>query len=279
MRPSEEGFTLAELTVAVTLLGILLAGAVGLFRSSAQLEGVHQQTIDAANTVRGAGTLLVTYLQGTAASGGDLTNLGDHSFTLRALQGTGVVCARDTASELYGLRETSGYFEATADDSALVADIKADAWELAKVDDAWNGDAAHTGTILDYCIWGDGSSVRPTAAVQLSGPSTLLNELRIGSPIRVFRSVKFGLFTDAGEAWLGRKVGGGSWEKLTGPMLPESEGGLELEYYDASGSTTTTASDVEKVEIVLRAESSGVVRGRGAVVDSVRLEAHLRNNE
>lgn len=92
-----------------------------------------------------------------------------------------------------------------------------------------------------------------------SGSGNVLDNVRIGGPVRAFRPVEYGLYFDPdGRWWLGRKVGDASdWEKLTGPLSPPSDSGLAFVYYDLNGDTTSVPVDVRMVDIILRGESYG----------------------
>ncbi len=91
------------------------------------------------------------------------------------------------------------------------------------------------------------------------GSGSVLDNVRIGAPVRAFRPVQYGLYFDPdGRWWLGRKVGGAStWEKLSGPLSAPSDSGLTFIYYDQNGDTTSVPVDVRMVDIILRGESFG----------------------
>ncbi len=92
------------------------------------------------------------------------------------------------------------------------------------------------------------------AALAASGVGAGIYE--IGAPIRAFRRVEYGLYADAGRWWLGRKVGAAaSYEKLIGPLLAPSSGGLVFTYRDAAGNVTADPTQVVVIDFVIRAES------------------------
>jgi type II secretory pathway pseudopilin PulG len=92
-----------------------------------------------------------------------------------------------------------------------------------------------------------------------TGSDNLLDNVRIGGPVRAFRPVEYGLYFDPdGRWWLGRKVGNASdWEKLSGPLSAPSDSGLTFIYYDQNGDTTSVPVDIRMVDIILRGESFG----------------------
>ena len=73
-----------------------------------------------------------------------------------------------------------------------------------------------------------------------------------------------------------RQVGTDTARALAGPLLPDS--GLAFTYFDASGDTTTTASEVGRVEIFLRGLSAAPVSGGiSHLTDSSRVMVDIRN--
>ncbi len=134
------------------------------------------------------------------------------------------------------------------------------------------------------CFWGDSTTAapRPQAAIELTGTAASLATLKVGASLRVFRRTKYGLFAQDGRWWLGRRVGAGAWELLTGPMLSPANGGLTFTYYDANDAVTTDPTLVSRVEFTLRSESYGRVsaagQGGSTVGDSLTMTVFLRNN-
>ncbi len=282
------GFTLVELLIALVVGLIVLAAVFSLLDSQSRLYSLQRETTDARESLRAGGALLGWELMSASATGGDLYAIGPTSLSLRSPQGMGVVCARTTvgSAERFGLQQVSGYFEATADDSALVYSRGADAWNVLKVSAAWNGSAAWSGGGTPVCFWGDSTTSvpRPQAAVELQGDSLVLAGLTVGAPLTAFRRTEYALFQQSGRWWLGRRVGGAvPYDILTGPMVAPPSNGLAFAYYDATGAATVDPTQVAQVDIVLRAESFGQVRigaaaGIRTVSDSLSTTAFLRNN-
>jgi hypothetical protein len=185
------------------------------------------------------------------------------------------------------LQLVTGFFEATADDSALVYSTAGDVWTAVKVSKAWNDSAswasAPSGGDMPVCFWGDStvSAPRPQAAVELQGDSTVLAGLRLGTPVHAFRRTEYGLAQQDGRWWLGRRVGAaGSFDIITGPLLPPGEGGLVFTYYDSTGAVTNKMTEIAEVGIVIRAESLNGTPGaaNGMLRDSLTLRVMLRGN-
>ena len=106
--------------------------------------------------------------------------------------------------------------------------------------------------------------------------------IRTGAPVRGFRSVQYGVYEADGRWWLGRKESSaGMYQKLAGPLRSPANGGLVFSFRDAAGAATTDPLAVHTVEIVVRGESFGKVRGSGGIgptvrQDSLRTRAFLR---
>ena len=93
------------------------------------------------------------------------------------------------------------------------------------------------------------------------GAPSVLDVTEVGSAVRSFRRVRYGIYQEGGRWWLGRQVGSAaSYERLTGPLRQPSDSGLVFVYYDAGGNTTTIPAMVAMVKIIVRGESFGKVR-------------------
>lgn len=276
-RSSAHGFTIIELLVYVVLALIVVGAAFNVFIAQSGLHGLHRETMDARETLRGAAALLTTEMRGLSASRGDLYAIAPQSITLRSVKGSGVICAMHVAQPRYGVVQVSGTFQATADDSALVYSVSTGAWNSVKIDQVWT---SPVGSGVPTCAWP--GSVAPDTVMQVgvSVPSDTAG-VTIGSGIRVFRRTEFGMLQQDGRWWLGRKVGAAaSYELVTGPLRPPADSGLALHYYDAAGVETADPTQVTRVEIVLRSESFGKARSAQGVTtrfDSVTVVAFLRN--
>jgi len=181
----------------------------------------------------------------------------------------------------YGLRMTSGVFDSTANDSAMVFFLADQTWAVLDVTGAWNGSDAWAH--LSVCFWGDSttSDPRPEAVVEIDTVASLA-DLSLGSPIHLFRRTKYGLSASNGRWWLSRRVGADPWEILTGPMRSPSNGGLTFTYYDANDVVTTDPTLVTRIEFTLRSQSYGQVSKAGHTggfsEDSVTTTVFLRNS-
>ena len=217
-RYKEAGFTVVELLVVSVVGLILVMGVYQLLITQSRTLTRQQETIDARESTRGGAALLAWELKSAAASGGDLYVISQDSVVLRSVRATGVICSWVQASgqSQYGLRQTSGAFSGTANDSAMVFSVADNTWAAFDVTSAWTGSNAWT--VTPVCFWGDSttSAPRPEAAFQIDTLATLAN-LEVGGPVHLFRRTKYGLSALNGRWWLSRREGAGAWEILTGP--------------------------------------------------------------
>jgi hypothetical protein len=267
--------------VYVTISMILMAAVYQLMLIQIRSYGTQREQLDVRGSIKSAATLLTWELQEASARGGDLSNIAANSFTVRSVQGAGVVCGRDSARSSYGLYGISGQFSATTNDSLLLFAANG----LSRGDDSWR--AVKITAVTDpvsggvpKCFWGDAGlgqgtivnrattgTVVPALAVKVTGNS---NGVWVGAPALAFRQTTYGLYLDSGSGrwWLGRKVGAAtSYEKLTGPLRSQTQGGLVFTYLDANGVVTTDPTKVAQVDIVIRGESFGQAFGASSTLD------------
>lgn len=242
----DRGFTLVEMLTNLTISGILVMVIFQLMVSQQRAFSKQQTLTRSRGSLRGAMSLLSWELHSASAADGDLYAIGPNGFTVRSIQGQGVVCAQDTTNvNDFGLWNTSGDFPAAADDSALVFV----AGNAGDGDDAWTPLRVQgVNQVGGPCDWGTGQNweVGVLTAGDVAG-------VRVGAPYRAFRRTEYSLVQDSSEWWLARRVGtAGSYELLAGPLAAPADSGLLLTYYDRSGNPTTTPSAVAIVQIMLR---------------------------
>ncbi|GMR14394.1 MAG: hypothetical protein BMS9Abin29_2649 [Gemmatimonadota bacterium] len=282
--PREGGFTIIELLVVSVVGLVVVLGAYQLLVSQSRMLTQQRELVDARDSARGGATLLAWELKSVSASGGDLYAIDPDFLVIRSVQATGVICSwSDTGAgeSQYGLRQTSGQFSGTVNDSAMIFSVIDNTWGAYNVTSAWTGSDAWTAG-SPVCFWGDSTTAapRPEAAIEIDTTAALAN-LEVGGPVHVFRKTTYALSQRNGRWWLGRQVGTSAWELLTGPMRSPTNGGLTFRYYDAVGDPTTNPLAVVRVEFTLRAESFGSVSPGGAtggvVEDSTTTTVFLRN--
>jgi hypothetical protein len=233
--------------------------------------------VDARGIARGAVTLLTWELRQLSASGGDLYAINAHSLTLRSTQGQGTVCAKHPTLAHYGVIDVTGMIDAA--DSAIVfasagGGSSDDSWLPVDVQSL----AAPSPSDVPWCFWGDSASVAPETVITVSADTS---SVRVGAPIRAFRSYEYGVYQTGGRSWLGRRQGAGSWEQVAGPLVAVADSPLEFVYLDNTGTATTDPTAVDLVQVTVRAQSFGKSRRIGKTplahrVDTVTTRIQLR---
>jgi hypothetical protein len=270
-RLGESGVTLVELLVYFIIAVIVLAGVYNLLIGQNRLYMKQRELQDVRTSLRSAGNLLAFELRQASAAHGDLYAISSDSFSIRAIQGSGIICGEHTNLPRYGLWGTTGEFFETADDSALVfaaADLGSedDSWKVVAQKKVMDKGVAGVGR----CGWTDKAVGKgkgktkgvgpvmdgvgvPDLAVEVQGD---MDDVYLGAPYRAFRRVTYGIYQEEGRWWLGRRVGSSTtFEMLTGPLRAPTDSGLVLVYYDANGATTNVPTEVRLVDIVLKGES------------------------
>jgi prepilin-type N-terminal cleavage/methylation domain-containing protein len=267
------GFTLIEMMVSLTVGGIVMAAVVGLLTTQTRTYMQERAMADASESLRGAGALLSWELRHASMAGDTLSSIAATTVTLRSVQGVGIVCAKNAAGA-YGIWKNGGDILATADDSALVFKTLTQKWKKLKISQV--GTPVAMGLLA--CAWAGGRP--PDLVVRLvAGAPSDTSGILVGSSFRAFRRVQYSEYQETGRWWLGRKVGAGAWEKVTGPLLAPASNGLGFTYYDSAGVTTAVARNVRVVGIALRAEAyrryltrnRSLVYGRDSMITRVLL--------
>lgn len=274
-RDRRTGFTLVEILLAMVVSGVVLSAIYGLLTTQFRTYSKVRERSDVHTSLRAAGALLAWELRAVAAASGDLRDIQPHALTLRSIQGTGVICRKHLTNAWYGVALVEGEFTDAAVDSVLVFQPRGpgtadDTWRAVEVASLSFSPIA----LLSACAWPGG----PAADLQLGlTPASPLDTagIAVGSAVRAFREVTYGVHTRDDRSWLGWEVDG-SWDVIAGPVREED--GVEFTYYDDSGATTTDPASVAAVEVVLRAESDGVAAPGAAVEsDSLSFRVPLRN--
>jgi Tfp pilus assembly protein PilW len=262
---SRPGISLVELLLATVLGSVVMIGVLTMFIAENQRLSLQRELSDAWLTLRSATELLAYDLRQASATGGDLTALTDTSFTIRARRGAGVICRKATNLPTYAITAASGEAPVAGDSVQVMSVQSSPVWKNLRV--TVSGTPASLA--VANCVT---PSVIPSQALTLAVGDTA--NLTVGSPLHVFRSTQYGIMTSAGRRWLGRRVSGGSWEVLAGPLRTD---GFRITYYNAAGAATTTASTVVAARITLRSESYGRTNQRNVLQDTMSLRIQLRN--
>ncbi len=270
-RPADfQGFTLVELLLAVVVTGIVAGALFGLMNVQNRGYAKVREVSDVHTTLRSTAALLGWDLKYASPRSGDLYAIRANGFDIRSFQGSAVIC-RKQGMGWYGLVFGDGDLRAVAE-SVLVFSaggvfLSDDTWKAIRLQAVGPPSGA-------TCAWPGSPTVEGRLQITPATPADT-SGIRIGAPVRVFRPVRYGTYQWRGRWWLGRRMAGGPWEPLAGP-LPDSMG-LRLLYFDDAGNLTANPADVASVEMVLGAQSTyREGPAEGMKTDSVRMKVNVR---
>lgn len=284
-RSAEAGFTLVELTIVVVISTIAL---IAIYQSLITQERTYRYqsaAIDAQGTSRMALQVVASELREISAGAGAVANQGGtdllvaapDSLRVRAFRKIGIVCSVDAGTNSINVWVPGLSF--AADDVVLLAQAGNTNTDD---DDRW----------VQTTVSSVGASTNPACATtwttypvqNLRGFAGLTAGVQAGSLIRSFVSTAYGNYAYDGMNVLGRVEGTNAVEPLVGPILPPARGGLRFRYFDMNNTEITSLgtaaqrSNVERINITVRAVSPGGNPSGGDWVDSVSTNVFLRGN-
>jgi len=306
------GFTLVELLITMTLLG--LVGAVVMTMVIRQQRFYRSTTalMDTRAQIRQMASVLPMDLRGISSTGGDISVLSDSALEFRSSFGSSVVCTLTSSTVIVvpprntakNLRMTTWTRTPVVGDSIALYDqfttTKAsdDKWTMHQI----TAIATVTGDIATGCP----SSSKMVAAADMiaSNPAYRLTispakaaTVTQGAAIRFYRRVRYSLYkwpTD-GLWYLGyrdclplRVPVCSVTQPIAGPYRAYAakglnKSGLEFAYFDSLGIATTVAKNVARISVAIRGETAGQLQLSGGKVgtlqDSLAFQIALRNRK
>ena len=262
---SRRGTSLAELLVALAMLGVVAAVLLRMLAGNLRLYQSQTQFIDRAQNLRSAAALLTTELRELSATDGDFYAATPTSLSLRATRRLAFVCAEPRAGATHlAIRESLQFGSRDFDpatDSLLI--YATGDWLVTPLT------AIRAGTCADGA-----------AAVLLETGRVWDDGVGEGAPVRGFEPVSYRLYRGGDGEWqIGLEARGDVIQPLVGPV---TAAGLELEYRDAAGAPTTDLRAIAAIGIHLRMPTAQRIRGPGGAlaraVDSLETVVALRNN-
>ncbi len=280
----KSGFTLVELLVSITVFGVVGTAVYQVLINNQRIYQQQTQRVDVNNNVRAALAMISGELRELNTGdvlGSDIISMSATQITYKAARNLYVLCLDpDVATSrvtvfrdiTFGLRGLD-----TGRDSVVIFAESGPNDD----DDLWlhaNASATTTGT---DCPGNVASTTITLTGVSAPG----LDEVLSGAPLRSFEMVQLVLYQDvSGDYWLGTsrydKVAlWGSIEPILGPLAAN---GLQLEYYDATGTVTANPAAVARISITVTGQTAQPVRTPDGSIDylTVDLVTHvaMRNN-
>ena len=292
MSRGRRGFTMIEVLVALVLLGIVSAALYRVLANNQRLYMAQTQRIDLSQNIRAASTILPAEFRELDASEGDITAMSATSISIRAMRWVGFACNTPLLGGALGSVSvivrggTPGeplFFGSRGIANSDGVLIYYDGDKNSRLDDFWA-----TGTITaapngQNCDDGtNGQRLLVNLNLLGLGPN-LPGGIPLGAPVRGWEPVTYALYQAAGDTswYVGFQPAGHAMQPLIGPVLAGN--GLQFQYYDANGAVTAIRAQVARIDVTVRARTTGAVRAGGqaaaaTIVDSVVTSVALRNN-
>lgn len=272
MTRGRRGFTMIELLV-VTVLGlIVLMAAMTILVTNQRTYTAQNAVIQGQQATRMALEVLMNELREVSPPGGDLLVMSSDSVRVRLMRKFSLVCENwDGSGQPWQKVLNFPGRRFAQNDSVFVF---ADNDEYDDDDDVWI-QAEVTG--VDTTVTCPQGPARATL-LRFNSQATLFNtdSVGLGAPVRSYLRFTFGLMTYSGATYLGRREGTSTdMVPIVGPLRAGT--GVEFEYRDALGNTTTVPTDVRQIVVTVRT-GSGVLNSVGnEVADSISTWVYTRN--
>ena len=300
---ARQGFSLAEIMVALVLLGIVATGIMTVVMRQQQFYRSATEVIDTRQQIRQASNVVPVDLRGVSSVGGDILNMSDSALDVRGNIGSAITCSHNTATQTVtvppldlagGKYFTTFLTKPQVHDAMLIFDdvgpgTADDIWGtyyITAIDSTLAGCASFTDPV------GDVSKYRYVYTVTPNLSATIID----GAPIRFARGVKYSIYKSPSDNlwWMGYRecrgdgTGCTAVQPVAGPYRSyvasdTINSGLSFVYRDSTGATTASKVDVARVEMFIHGETQAAVALGGGKLkpyrDYVKVTVALRNRQ
>lgn len=268
------GFTLVELLVAVTLLGIISAAILGVALRQQRFHLATMATIEARRAARDGADVLRGDLRAIAPAAGDLYAIGTSDVELRAAAGTSVVCAVGDTRDVIHLpprAAANGVLTSWVVPPARGDTVFVRAASLRPDQARWDAHVLTADPAAGGCPTAGGFVATPAesaSAIALHIAPPLAPNISPGAALRVVRRVRYELYRAGDGQWyLGyqdclpsRATPCATVQPVSGPYAP---GGVRFGWRDSSGAETSDPTRVRRIDVATVARSGAAIRARG----------------
>ncbi|GAC1692967.1 MAG: hypothetical protein NVS9B3_11280 [Gemmatimonadaceae bacterium] len=305
-RSHRRAFTLAEIVVAMVLLGVVGGVVVAVLGQQQRFYRTTAALVENRTQLREAGQILATDLRGTSSAGGDIRAMTAHALDVVANMGSAVVCDIATTTRdvvdvppltlATGNTLTAWLVRPKEGDLAFVYDAGRgretgrDQWQVVSLD------SIRAGTGASWCpaasrFTSDADRTVPRYRLFLHAP--LSSTTTAGAPIRFGRAIRYRFYQVRGGWYLGfddcqggRFTACSGIQPVAGPYAAGGGGGggggLGFHYYDDLGAPTGDPRKVARIDVLLRTETRSVqerfgIGGEARVRDSLTVTIAVRN--
>lgn len=279
---ARRGLTLAELLIAMTVGGVVLAIVASLSIREQRLFSEIAERNALRAQLRDAASVLPMDLRALWPAGADIRDARDTSIEFRATLGVGVVCdtvgGRLTLAPSLGGVATLAAFQTPPDSGDT-------AWVLSTTaDDSWNprrvvGQATVAGAACATPGPVLADSARSRSRIALVVDS--VRGISVGSPVRVTRLLRYSLYRASDGGWyLGQKQFNAALARfdaiqpVAGPFLSAAQRGMAFVYFDSAFNQLSVPvgalSSIAMIRLELRGETPGKRRDSAIVGVAMR---------
>jgi prepilin-type N-terminal cleavage/methylation domain-containing protein len=260
------GYTLIELLIALTLLGIVSFGVHRILLSTQRLYHAQGQRVDVQQNLRAALAILPAEFREIASSEGDIYGMSATEVHMRAMRQFAVMCREPAIGSSLGALSLVLFKGLFNGDAVTVGDsllLYYEGDEASRDDDSWW--PGRVRGVQEPAVCPDGS---PGVGLTLDlAPATATMRNRAGNiprggAVRGFVPVRYALYhSKTDDRWyLGlEEPAGSAIQPLVGPLTGSD--GLRLRYFDAAGAITQSPDRVALIEIEVGAGAAEPVRG------------------
>jgi len=295
------GFSLAEIMVALVLLGIVCGGIMTVIMRQQTFYRSATDVIDTRQQIRQATTVIPVDLRGVSSVGGDIIAMSDSALDVRSNIGSGLLCSH-TASQITippenlsgGKAFTSFLTKPQLNDVAMIFNDSTpgnqdDTWQIVSITAI---DSTLAGCTAFADIVNDATKYRYVYNVTPNLSTLIVN----GAPIRFARRSKYAMYQSPSDNlwWLGylecRGDGSGcaAIQPVSGPYRPyvandTVNSGISFVYRDVANNVTNIPTNVARIELFVHGETQAPVSlGGGAAAkykDYQKVTIAIRNRQ
>ena len=317
LRASRAGFTLTELIISMTLLGLIGSAIVGVVISQQRFYRGTNQLTDTRSQLRQISVVLPSDLRAISSAGNDIYFMSDSAIEFRSTFGSSVLCKTTVSgtvttlvlpprAAVKGARWTSWSQTPVVGDSVAIYDEgattsgKDDKWTVHQIS-GWTtitGDVANgCGSATKFVLAADLTTANPSYRMTVT--PAIAATVTAGSAMRFFKKTRYNLYRQAsdGQWYLGyrdcvtlRTPVCSTVQPIGGPYQPyasatSGSSGLQFAYYDSLGAVTTNRLQVARISAIIRGQSTekvqlnGMKSGWTTFRDSLNIEVALRNRK
>ncbi len=306
MRPDltsthRRGFSLAEIMVALVLLGIVATGIMTVVMRQQQFYRSATEVIDTRQQIRQASNVVPVDIRGVSSVGNDILNMSDSALDVRGNIGSAVVCSHTANTitvppvNLAGNKYFTTFLTRPKLRDALII---LDDGQPGNQDDDWFPyiitaiDSTLVGCTAFTNVLSDATKYRYVYTLATNLSATIVD----GAPLRMARGVKYSIYKSATDNlwWMGYRECRGDGtscdavQPVAGPYRAYAandtvNSGISFVYRDSTGAVTASKTSVARVELFVHGETqSAVALGGGKAApyrDYVKVTIAIRNRQ